>query len=241
MKRHRALVPTVAGMLSVLAACTGVGTSESASPPPSATSSSPAGETTDPFPHTTDPVAIEAGTHRMPQSAWSVADFEVTLSEGWTVQYGHVFAKHPDTPEEFGFYAVVVEEIYADACAGSNGEIVEVGPGVDDLVTALLEQAGPDATEAVPATLGGYSGTRIDLTVPERFDLTPCILGEIGLQVWYSRPADKYFVLLPDARMAIYVLDVDGQTQVFLASYRTASSEEDIAELQAVLDSIQIE
>ncbi len=239
MNRYRTLALALTGMLSVIAGCTGVGTPSAASPA-GATSSTP-GESLTGFPITDEPTAIEAGTYRIARSAWSVADFEVTMPDGWTVQYGHVFQKHPDAPDEFGFYGVLVDEIYADACAGSSGELVEVGPGVDDLTAALLEQAGPAATGPETTTLGGYPATRIDLRVPEGFDLTPCNLGDIGLQIWYSSPADKYFVLLADATISVYVIDVNGQRQVFLAGSRSATSEEDVAELQTVLDSIRIE
>ena len=37
------------------------------------------------------------------------------------------------------------------------------------------------------------------------------------------------------------MLDIDGRRQVFLTQYRSATSAEDIAELQAILDSIRIE
>ena len=93
----------------------------------------------------------------------------------------------------------------------------------------------------MPTTLGGYQGTRIDLTVPEGFDLHPCNAQDIGLQVWYSAPADKNFLLLGDATASVYVLDVAGERQVFLTHVRGAASDRDRAELQAVLDSIQIE
>jgi hypothetical protein len=89
-------------------------------------------------------------------------------------------------------------------------------------------------------TLGGYPATRIDLSVPEGFDLEPCKLGSIGLQIWYSRRADKYNVLLADGIESVYILDVDGQRLVFMTAYRSATSDEDHAELQVVLDSIVI-
>ena len=75
-------------------------------------------------------VGVEAGTYRIAKSAWSVADFTVTFPDGWSVQYGHVFHTVPDTLGELEFYAVVVDAIYADACEGSNGELMEVGPSV---------------------------------------------------------------------------------------------------------------
>ena len=63
----------------------------------------------------------------------------------------------------------------------------------------------------------------------------------IGLQIWYSAPADKYFVLLADGIASVYVVDVDGQRQVFLTQYRSATSDEDVRELQTILDSIHLE
>ena len=184
---------------------------------------------------------IEPGTYRIPRSAWSVADFTVTFPEGWVVQYGHVFGSNQDADDEFGFYAVVVDGIWADACAGGNsGDPIEVGPTVDDLAKALLAQPGPTASGPVTTTLGGYPATRIDLTVPEGFDLEPCNASGIGLQIWYSAPADKNFLLTADSSASVFLLDLDGERQVFLSQHGATTSDEDLAELQAVLDSIRI-
>jgi hypothetical protein len=175
----------------------------------------------------------------MPRDEWSVVDFTVTLPEDWTVQYGHVFAKDPDTVDELGFYAVVVDEIYADACEGDAGEVMDVGPSVDDLAAALLQQPGPMASGPVETSLGGYPATRIDLAIPEDLDLAACTYADVGLQIWYSAPADKYFVLLRDGAVSVYIVDVDGQRQVFVTG-GSVTSDENVRELQATLDSIQI-
>lgn len=241
MRGARGRAPLVAVLLAVVTACARGVASEPPASTPSGTPSPTARATVPPLPYSVEPVAIEPGTYRIPDSAWSVADFTVSFPEGWTVQYGHVYAKKDGTPEEFGFYAVVVNAIYADACAGFTGELMEVGPSVDELAAALLQQPGPMASGPVPTTLGGYPASRIDLTVPESFDLEACSLGSIGLQIWYSAPADKYFVLLADGTASVYIVDVDGQRQVFLTAYRSATSDEDLAELQAVLDSIHVE
>jgi hypothetical protein len=118
-----------------------------------------------------------------------------------------------------------------------------VGPGVDGLVTALLEQKGSVASEPVETTVGGYPATRIDVTIPKRLDLADCRLaddGIFGLQLWYSAPADKYFVLQRHGMASIYILDVDGDRQVFLTQ-QFSSTPGDRVEVQAVLDSIRIE
>jgi hypothetical protein len=183
---------------------------------------------------------IEPGTYQVPRSAWAVRDFTVTFPQGWMVQYGHVYLKHWDAPEEVSFYAVVVDQIYSDACEG-EGELIDVGPSVEDLVAALQRQKGPNVSDPVKTTLGGYPATRIDMTVPKRLDVDTCRFGEFGLQVWYSPPADKYFVLLNDGIASVYILDIDGQRQVFLTQYRSETSDADVRELQEILDSIRIE
>lgn len=184
---------------------------------------------------------IRPGTYLLPRSAWSVADLTVTFPEGWTVQYGHVFSRHHDERDEFGFYAVVVDEIYADACQGEQGRVVAVGPGVQDLVDALLEQPGPAKRGPMDTVLGGRPAVRIDLSIPPRLRRRSCFMGPgTGVQVWYSRPADKYFVLLPGSVASVYVVDVRGRRQVFLAQLGDPTSATDRAELRSVLDAIHI-
>lgn len=185
---------------------------------------------------------IEPGSYRIPRSAWSAVDFDLTIPSGWYVQYGHVYGKHQDKPTELHFYAVVVGDIYTDACHG-DGAPMEVGPGADDLLEALQQQLGPVVSEPVATAVGGYPATRIDLQIPETLDLEQCRLAEdgvLGLQVWYSGPADKYFVLAEDGSASVYIVDVDGDRQVFLTHHSAATSDEDLAELQAVLESIRI-
>lgn len=239
--------PYMVGLLlaAVLSGCGGGATVEpqgsTPSPAPSTPPSPATGGTATPLPNTTEPVGLEPGMYRISESVWSVADFSVTFPEGWAVQYGHTYLKHADTSNELGFYPVVINAIYSDSCQGSNGELMKVGPSVDDLAAALLQQTGPTASGPVETTLGGHPATRIDLTVPEGFDLEPCNVAGIGLQVWYSPQADKHFVLLSDGIASVYILDVNGQRQVFLTQHSRATSAEDLLELQAVLDSIHIE
>jgi len=240
MTIHRhAVLPAL--FVAALTACTRGTAGEVHVPTPSATVSATAGPSSTPFAVSDDPIAIEQGVYRIPRSDWSVADFTVTFPKGWTAQYGHVFLKEPDSPEEQGFYAVVVDDIFADACAGSAARSLKVGPSVDDLAAALLEQSGPITRGPVETTFGGYPATRIDLTVPAGFDLRACDVKDVGLRIWFSAPANKNFVLLTDAAMTVYIIDVNGQRQVFLAGSRAGTSNADRRELQTILDSIHIE
>jgi hypothetical protein len=227
-------------LLVCMAGCTGIeagepqGSTPSGIPSP-APSSIPAGT-----------APIEPGSYLVPASAWSVADFTVTFPRGWTVQDGHTYLKHSGTDREVGFYAVEVSEIFADACK-SGEDITQVGPSIYDLAGALLKQPGPRALEGggTPAmdrgSLGGYPAILIDLDIPKNLNLRACNLQGAGLQVWYSAPADAYFVLLPDGLAWVYILNVEGQRQVFVAQHRSAASSKDMRQLEEVLDSIQIQ
>jgi hypothetical protein len=240
MRGRRGQLVAIALMVSVSAGC---GESGADDPPavPSATSSPSASASAAIFPYSDEDVGIDAGTYRIPRSAWSVADFTVTFGEGWTVQYGHVFHRPSDSPYGLEFYAVVPDAIYADGCQGMDGDLMQVGPSVDDFATALLAQPGATKGDPVATTLGGYPATRIDLAVPDGFDLEACSLGEIGLQIWYSPDADKYFVLLNDNPTSVYIVDVGGQRQVFIAGpVGPSTTSRDARELQSVLDSIRI-
>lgn len=182
---------------------------------------------------------LEAGTYRIEPSESSVAGVTLTLPAGWEAPYGLPYAvKHSEQDGELAFYFVTVDRIFSDPCVGVEGG--EIGPSVDDLVTALAEQPLTETSEPIATTLGGLPATRIDLTVPAGFDTSECN-AVYGLQIWYSRPADNYFVLLEDGTASVYVLDVNGERQVFLTQYRAATSAEDIAEMQTVIDSIVID
>ena len=236
------MVVGIAGAAALIVAFAGLGGLVRADPSSTViapATGSPARPVNTPFKDTSEPVGIEAGTYRMPSSSSSVADFTVTFPEGWTVQHGDIFIRHPDTAEAVGFYATLVDSIYADACEGSDGELMKVGPSVDDLATALLRQPGPQASGPVVTRLGHYPATRIDLTIPKGFSLKNCSLRD-ALQIWLS-PSTDYTVLPTGSIAGVYIVDVDGQRQVFVTQQGSATSGKDVRELQAVLKSIHVE
>lgn len=185
---------------------------------------------------------IEPGTYRIPRSEWSAVDFTIAFPEGWTVQYGNIY--HSARDEALTIEAAVVDEIFTDACGGVDGVPAAVGPQVQDLVRALRRQPGPVASRPVQTALGGYPATRVDLRVPKGLDLESCRMardGGLALQIWHSERASNYFVLFPQAVASVYVIDVDGQRQVFVAQNRSPTSPRARMELQSVLDSIRIQ
>jgi len=221
----------LAVLLTVLTGCEGGASDE---PHPSAISTTASGTIP------TGTASIEPGAHRPERSSWSVADFAVTLPDGWTVQEGHTYLKHSDADDELGIQAYVVDEVFTDSCQG--GEVMEVGPTALDLAAALLTQRGPAKAHGPSGlTLGGAPALYLYYKLPKNLDLTTCTLEEDGLRIWHSSSVDRTFVLPPGVYAWVYILEVDGERQVFVAHFTEETSRKDVRELQAVLDSIRIE
>ncbi len=247
LMRTRTAVALVAALLA--ASCVDDGSSAVPEPQPATTTS-----TLPPSIPMDDGPRLEPGTYRVSSEGrtgsdpllWSIVDYTITIPKGWKGHTGHYLSKYEgfDETRGLGIYPVLVDEIYADPCEGERGSIEAVEPEVDDLVDALLAQPGTATTEPVQTTIGGLPATRIDLEVPKGADLRSCFLADFGppgLQVWFSKPTQKYFVLMPGDTASVYVVDVDGERQVFLTQHGPAASDEDLRELQSMLDSIRID
>ena len=182
---------------------------------------------------------LAPGTYLARSDESSAFDYTVTFPAGWNVQGGNEFGRNADSAA-IGFLPFLVDAIYADSCRGDSGAVTAVGPRPQDLVTALLAQPGPVKSTSVATTLGGYPATRIDLRVPKNLQTKPCNLGPGIVQLWVSEP-DNYLVLFSDGVVSVYVVDVDGQRQVFTTQYLPGASQEDRAEIQQILDSIRIQ
>jgi hypothetical protein len=191
---------------------------------------------------------VEPGTYHIPSSAWNVAGFTMTLPEGWEIDPAIPpgVAKNYDSEEEVSFYPVIVDAIYADPCVGTAGEeggqLMEVGPSVDDLAQALLDQPHTVATGPVDTTLGGLPAKRIDLTVEDDPETATCNIDVPGhLQIWHSVPVDKFFVLLGDGKASVYIVDVNGERQVFLTQHFNGTPAADVSQMQTIIESITID
>lgn len=184
---------------------------------------------------------VEPGTYEVAGTTpWSVADYRITVPEGWTMRDGRTLYWKYGEPGEITLDPVLVDEIYRDACAGddhTDGVPIAVGPGTDALISALRNQKhGAAVSPPVETTVGGHPATRIDLTVPARMDVSSCRVPG-ALQIWAHRP-DGYLAFVAGGTARLYILDVDGERQIFVTG-RTEASVEDEAELYQMLDSIE--
>jgi hypothetical protein len=173
--------------------------------------------------------------------------FEVT-GDGWGPWLGaYKFNRDVLT----GFSTTTVTNLTTDACTDLDPLEPPVGPTVDDLATALT-QLPPFQVTAPPTdvTIDGYSGKHLELTTPDletagppgnrRF--TGCVDGH--LNSWISPNLGGPFWgygAVDFIREEFWILDVEGTRVVLVKVDSPGSPAEDLAERDAMFDSIDIE
>jgi hypothetical protein len=191
-------------------------------------------------------------------------------TEGWSNWFGAVKPVPGEGDGFTGLSITTVTNLVSDGCRDHTALDPPVGPTVDDLAIAL-SQLAPFEVTAPPTdvTLFGYQGKRLELTVPALTvtgggeatpsrniaQFTDCVEGE--LHSWISPINDRSPGLLghstspergsfnayqaPGQTEEFWILDVEG-TRVVLVSFDSPlSPAADIAERDAMFDSIRIE
>lgn len=185
--------------------------------------------------------ALAAGRYYLDDRTYTNATrLTFTVPAGWTTEdYGELY-KDRDEPGEVKFITWVLTHVFSDVCQW--GTLVDVGTTVDELVTALMEQEGREASAPTSITLGGFPAKRLELTVPADLDTATCTNGV--LRYWPAPGpdlSDGDCCAPPGSTDWVYVVDVAGNRLVVVARQYPGTSAENRAELQGVVDSIEIE
>ncbi len=133
-------------------------------------------------------------------------------------------------PQTQGFTVQIIENVVADPCDPDRAPLVPpVGPSVDDLAEAISSLPGFEATNAVDITVDGFRGKELELTAPP---------DACGLATWST--ADRTNGVGPGEVNLLRILDVDGARVMLAAAHLPGLSEEEIAELRGVMDSVSL-
>ena len=124
--------------------------------------------------------------------------------------------------------------LYADPCNSRPPPDIAVGPTVDDFADAIAAHPLLDASRPVPVTLAGYSGKYVDLQLPA--DVTTC---KPNGEFWPFEPG--VYAQGPSHRWHLWILDVEGLRVVIQSMDYPTTPPQQVAELQAIVDSIQID
>ena len=183
------------------------------------------------------PGSLEPGSYYVDRPDWAPAPYIFTVSDGWELDADGFVSKDAGGAGEVMFTTWNVSHIFSDACDDSVDNLVDVGTTVDELASGLVAQENRDASRST-ATLGGYPATRVELSFPADLDPATC-----SGRAWPDPGPDMSGgMLVADGQtQVVYVLDIGGDRMVVVASHMPDSSEQDLAALQGVLDSLRID
>ncbi len=267
---HLYVLVTSIGLALVASACSadaGRGTASPASvQAPSASPGTPPAANADPTPavipsaETPIPAStlpdgvtpLDAGSHAAQvMGTGTYPGYTVSVPDGWYDAGGRFVIKYPtdDLPAPvLGLSVWDVSHVYRDPCRWLGTE-VEPGPGVDDLVAALVAQPTRNATKPIDVTIAGYSGRYFEWSVPtdiksstwtnfDDCDVEPSN-GARDFRSWVGNGMGTRYQQVPGQVDRLWVLDIGGQRLVVDATYSPDTTQADRELLQRIVESIR--
>ena len=181
---------------------------------------------------------LAPGDYQVSSTNYTPVTAEFTVPYGWVAGDVGSVGKNSGGPAEVSLAWFVVTHVYEDAC-DSAGTLTEVGASADELVAALVAQRNTDIEGPHDMRIGGYPAQRLDIGIPADLDTSACRYPGRLIQIWADAPEINFFALATDSSGSVYVTDVDGQRVVITATYGPEATDEDIAELEAIVASVR--
>ena len=184
--------------------------------------------------------AVAPGPYRL-ESAGVVgsppASISVSVPTGWTAEGFAVGRDGMKVEPALGVWQI--NNRFNHPCTDHTLLSPPPGPGVDHLIDALASQPGIHARPITDATIDGYRGKAVELTVAT--EIMTCGNGDEGFWLWASPDGDHRYVANSTEMDRIYALDVDGTRFTFFARIPAGTTAADLAALEGIIDSIDIE
>lgn len=166
-------------------------------------------------------------------------EVSMDVTEGWTVWGGvssagaGIYKDSPDPPAGKAIVVAIVDEVYIDPCNRTKGT-TSPGPTPNDLAMALANQPGTQASAISDVMLGGYTGKYVEYAFDSASEP-----GCAELVRWAMSVGPRQAIV--DEHDAVWILDVDGARLVIDAAWFTGATPADLADMRAIVGSIQIE
>jgi hypothetical protein len=130
----------------------------------------------------------------------------------------------------------VVDNLYAHTCHWKQGpRKPAVGPSVDDLANALAAMSRWEATTPTDIVLDGHAGKRVQLVAPP--DSSTC--DETERILFHVKGEPRFRPVMRDREhLDVWIVDVTGTRVVIIAGSSPRQLASDLAQLEAVIDSV---
>ena len=173
--------------------------------------------------------------------------YSVVVPPGWFDMDGYFIVTGPTEPV-LGFSVWDVGQVFRDP-RHWQGQGFDPGPGVENLVAALVAQKTRNATTPTDVTLAGYAGKYLEWSVPADLkssswtSFDACDLDSDGVHhdflSWLGNGTGDRYEEVPGQLDQLWVLDVNGQRLVVDATYSPGTSQADRAELERLVGSLR--
>jgi hypothetical protein len=194
--------------------------------------------------------ALDAGTYVIPAGSLTPARLTLTVPPGWATDDGFI-TKGPPRPgsqdrgsffnERVLLTTWRVTHVYSDVCR--DRVLISAGTTADSIVAALASQTGRTVTGPTSTTLGDVAAQRLVMTLPMDIDPAGCDGGII--RFWPDPGPDENGGLCcsaPGSTDVVYVVDARTiQPLVVVARHQLDTTAADLAELNAVVSSIEVD
>jgi hypothetical protein len=191
---------------------------------------------------------MEPGTYSAAQSADTPVPYTVEVPAGWTLTGGCGFGKHAGadggpTQDEVLFSIWNVTHIFTDACHWNEGTgVISAGTTAADLTDALTAQRGNEASATTDVQVDGSAALRTKFTISPEVDPSTCTSGDVRLWPAAGPNFAGGFCCSPrNSVVDVRIAEVNGQRVVVLTEYQPNTSAQDLAELEAIVESIRFD
>lgn len=211
------------------------GPARSATPSPTAVSTASPLAHADEIPF--EDVLLDPGVYSFYDRVGTSQEVRVTMTlpAGWASHESWYVHRDPVLSEgksvAIAPWHNTVYTVYPDPCRRNT--TVSTGVTVADLVEAFVGTTMHDGAAPRDITVSGYEGREIHIASDPTVDAASCV--EQHLSPWSGR------WVLPGTEQTLWILDVEGSMLVIDASAEPGADAAKRAEMQQVLQSIQIE
>ena len=187
---------------------------------------------------TPSPMALPEGQVSLEPGAYAVGvPFPVRVTfdvpAGWTACSWGPQEAGACRGDFAGVSFMIVDNVVSDPCDPSQPQLEPpVGPSVDDLVTAITNLRGFEATDPVDVMVDGFEGKQFVVTAP---GYGFC---EGGISTWSN--AERTNGVRAGEVNLLRVLDVAGTRLMVAAAYPSRTTTDRVAEIRRVFDSVHV-
>jgi hypothetical protein len=179
---------------------------------------------------------IDAGTYPVSDGRSTI---RVTFPAGWARSSTNTFWKGRDQLEVSFMFSMWDINVWPDACA-TEAFPPPTGRTAEDLVGALRAQQRSEVSEPAEITIGGLPGVVLEVSIPDGFDMTTCT-NEV-LRIWADgRARDNFLYFAAPGTYLVYIVEAPSGRIVLTTGMAPDATVADLAELRAIIDSIQFE